>query len=359
MLKGKALNVVISQKNTVLKLDKSTNEETCCIVNHKKNRKNSTQNNSSKVGSNTGMQNSAGIEGTCNTNLFYEGEVVQIKKMKLELHKIPTSTGKMTKSKSQQFSNEVHSTCKVKKTNVCQKKMMINDKDEKIGCEAASKDLSLEHENDDVVVLGVTRKNLFFQPIVQQDKLKLCRKLSISHKHLLRSANAVISNQCLGCPLELKTIIGDGNCFYRSISYAICNFEDNHMDIRVAVVDFLTTNSDIFVGYLGRNFSSVLQYAKSQRIMEYGIWASEIEILVTANLLETDIYIYDEELKCWHIFCGNKAKMGEVTTNRGIYLNHTGGIHYDVVLSVQSNGVIENVVELDETEDFHKSYEDV
>ena len=142
---------VISQKNTVLKFDKSTNEETCCIVNHKKNRNNSTQNNSSKAGSNTGMQNSAGVEGTCNTNLFYEGEVVQIKKMKLELHKISTSTGNMTKSKSQQFSNDVH-----------EKKIMINDKDKKIGCGAASKDLSLEHENDDVVVLGVTRKNLFF-----------------------------------------------------------------------------------------------------------------------------------------------------------------------------------------------------
>ena len=30
------------------------------------------------------MQNSAEIEGTCNTNFFYEGEVVQIKKIETE-----------------------------------------------------------------------------------------------------------------------------------------------------------------------------------------------------------------------------------------------------------------------------------
>ena len=51
---------------------------------------------------------------------------------------------------------------KLKKQMFARKKIMINDKDEQIGFEAASKDLSLEHENDDAVVLGVTRKKKIF-----------------------------------------------------------------------------------------------------------------------------------------------------------------------------------------------------
>lgn len=45
--------------------------------------------------------------------------------------------------------------------------------------------------------------------------------------------------QILGKPSLIKAIIGDGNCFYRSLSYWITGTEDHHMAIRILIAQVI------------------------------------------------------------------------------------------------------------------------
>ena len=75
-----------------------------------------------------------------------------------------------------------------------------------------------------------------------------------------------------------------------------------------------------------------------------GVWATEVEIMAVAHMLETDIYTFGNTCR-WYIFSGKMAEIGSVTSDAGIYLNHSHGIHYDVVLSVHKLPLARSVIE--------------
>ena len=66
------------------------------------------------------------------------------------------------------------------------------------------------------------------------------------------------------------------------------------------------------------------------------MWATDVEIFSACSLLQTDIFVYTKVGQgCkWQKF--SKSMLNESTpiNDRAIYLNHTGGVHYDVVLEV-------------------------
>ena len=44
---------------------------------------------------------------------------------------------------------------------------------------------------------------------------------------------------CVGTPRQLKLIKGDGNCYFRAISYAISGTEDFHDKVRETLCDYI------------------------------------------------------------------------------------------------------------------------
>ncbi|XP_067306866.1 uncharacterized protein [Pseudorasbora parva] len=62
--------------------------------------------------------------------------------------------------------------------------------------------------------------------------------------HLLEADGS--SFQCSSGPCQTKSIKPDGNCFFRSLAYAICGSEDKHLKVRRAVVKHLKMNASIF-----------------------------------------------------------------------------------------------------------------
>ena len=96
--------------------------------------------------------------------------------------------------------------------------------------------------------------------------------------------------------------------------------------------------------YLREGFSDVEAYIGRQRMFCSGVWATEVEIMAVAHMLETDIYTFGNACR-WYIFSGKMAEIGSVTSDAGIYLNHSHGIHYDVVLSVHKLPLARSVIE--------------
>ena len=111
-----------------------------------------------------------------------------------------------------------------------------------------------------------------------KDRIKL--------KNLKFNENAFIS----------EDIYGDGNCFYRAVSYYICNSEQYHLFFRNLIYDFITANkNDIII-----KFPYVYYNGKAVDIEDYiplikkpGTYAGELEAQILSNILDIIILILE------------------------------------------------------------------
>ena len=82
--------------------------------------------------------------------------------------------------------------------------------------------------------------------------------------------------------------------------------------------------------------SSLSDYLNNSQVASESVWATDVEIFSACSLLQTDIYVYTKVGQgCkWHKFSKSMLNESPPVNDRAIYLNHTGGVHYDVVLEV-------------------------
>ncbi|KAK6165196.1 hypothetical protein SNE40_023581 [Patella caerulea] len=206
--------------------------------------------------------------------------------------------------------------------------VIISD-DDSMPCNDPFNDISIDlaESNDDIIISQVESNSFNFNPISLATKSNICSQLGLPSN----SIENIVSTCPLTKPSEIKSIIGDGNCFFRSISYALSGTENHHRKIRLAVVKHLKINATLFKQYLRPGYTSVIDYITRSRMNYVKSWASEIEIFAAADLLETDIYTYSNNN--WLKFSRLQHK-GDNSMNGAIYINHLNGVHYEVVTDV-------------------------
>lgn len=97
-----------------------------------------------------------------------------------------------------------------------------------------------EDDDDDIVEIGKTYNiAMEFKPIILTATQSLCKILHVQCKRKLTSAD---SGE-LGPPRKIVKMQGDGNCFFRAISEAVCDTDEYHGRIREAVVNQLRLRS--------------------------------------------------------------------------------------------------------------------
>lgn len=138
----------------------------------------------------------------------------------------------------------------------------------------------------------------------------------------------------MATPRTEKEIMGDGNCFFRAVSFSLTNSEDFHNIVRNAVCEHMTENRKLFHPFLN-NEHSVESHISSTQMSQEGTWATEIEIFGTAHLLNTDVYTFSGGR--WIRFSVNDVEPFAQNRTGAIYLNHRHQNHYNVVLSVNEN----------------------
>ncbi|XP_030841033.1 uncharacterized protein LOC115923821 [Strongylocentrotus purpuratus] len=180
-----------------------------------------------------------------------------------------------------------------------------------------------------------------FLPLSKNDKQNICTKLNI--RYIGTSCDSRLDRDSfIGIPLHSKQIIGDGNCFFRAISYAISGTEHNHAILRNATVKHLLQTKDMFNNTLRQEYRTVREYVSKRRIMEDGTWATDTEISALANLIDTDIYSYNDQVPCWQLFSAKEpGRINIVTSDKGIYILYTGNIHFNAVESVEIDEVVD------------------
>ena len=76
-------------------------------------------------------------------------------------------------------------------------------------------------------------------------------------------------------PGKVVGVLGDGNCFYRAISYAITGAEDSHMKLRKKLATYMSTD----IAEKFTHWTSNPNYVKENRVGYSGVWATTTEIL--------------------------------------------------------------------------------
>ena len=102
-----------------------------------------------------------------------------------------------------------------------------------------------------------------------------------------------LSKVC-GDDFEVKPIGGDGNCFFRMISYLLLGVDDKHDIIRASIVEYIV-NPDNLVGlrsYIPQEFSTGEEYVKAKQMHLSTTWATEMELFACAQLSGKDVVCY-------------------------------------------------------------------
>ncbi|XP_072558482.1 uncharacterized protein [Paramormyrops kingsleyae] len=189
-------------------------------------------------------------------------------------------------------------------------------------------DVRVNNEGDVVFISELRSEQFLFSPLTIQQQRRLSCKLGvvyIDHGHVNMDAEFP-----MGDPCRMVPITGDGNCFFRSLAFAITGNEKEHRKIRCAIVAHILRNESRYVACLRDGHSSVTEYVTASRMKYVGTWASEVEIQAAADLLGVDIFTYSDNKWLKYSTCIGSDQ-------RGIYLKHCNESHYEVVICVKGH----------------------
>lgn len=135
----------------------------------------------------------------------------------------------------------------------------------------------------------------------------------------------------LSKPRRIYRTRGDGNCYFRCISFILTGAEDQHKAVRDCVVQHMLRISDELERYNNQN---VHKYLSESHMNKEGVWATDAEILTTSNLFGVDIHVYCDygSTKDWLTYPA--ALCFSQKTAAGFYLENECE-HFNVVLNVE------------------------
>ena len=88
---------------------------------------------------------------------------------------------------------------------------------------------------------------------------------------------------------EIKRMVGDGNCFFRSLSHQLFSSEEKHYTVRSTLVRFENLNKSLFSAYLmADNEPTIDSHVK--KMSRPQVWATQVEIFAASSFFQIPIY---------------------------------------------------------------------
>ena len=170
-----------------------------------------------------------------------------------------------------------------------------------------------------------------FVPIDENAQRFMCSLVDLPLIFPMRPTIAKLLNE----PAILHKIIGDGNCLFRALSYIITGRQVYHNVVRHKILDHTSSIENLLLPHIGMSLND---YFQSSGMHQQGVWGTDIEIFAACSLLTTDIYVYTNTGAhySWTKFSRSMLDNSPPQNMCSIYIQHTSGVHYDVVLDVNS-----------------------
>ena len=182
--------------------------------------------------------------------------------------------------------------------------------------QAVFEDKTLEEVDNDILVAGVQRPAAIkFKPLSLFCRKSAGTRLDVhvgKQKGLKRNSglNFTGLSKVCGHDFEMKQIGGDGNCFFRMISYLLLGIEDTHDIIRASIVEYIVNpdNSAKLRSYIPQEFSTGDEYVKATQMNLPTTWATEVELFACAQLSGKDAVCYFGKQWLRYPASGNQKK---------------------------------------------------
>uniref|UniRef100_A0A1X7SXU9 OTU domain-containing protein n=1 Tax=Amphimedon queenslandica TaxID=400682 RepID=A0A1X7SXU9_AMPQE len=141
-------------------------------------------------------------------------------------------------------------------------------------------------------------------------------------------------------------IVGDGACFYRTISEAITGTEDNHFAVRMSLINFMLDPANVLAfGRLVRAgiyydidaLKAVRSHINRHKLYLETSWSTEYEVFAAATMFQVKIMVFSEysNYRDWHTYVPRFTNETCMTPMKVmLYLYHINRNHYDLVIPV-------------------------
>ena len=142
-------------------------------------------------------------------------------------------------------------------------------------------------ESDDVQIIENSSSQLpvdqfQFFPLSSHWQRQKCQLLNLQYCRANRFGSG--GPQCALTRPNLRTvrhIMADGNYLFRALSYVLTGSEDDHMAIRVAILNHITSIAHLLLGvHVMKN--SIQVYVQATGMNRNATWGTDVEILTFA-----------------------------------------------------------------------------
>ena len=199
-------------------------------------------------------------------------------------------------------------------------------------------DATLEEVDIDLLIHGVTLP----EPIKFRPLSLFCRKpaglqlgVHVGRKSGLRPVKLTYTGEGLICSDNFieHNILGDGNCFFRAISYLLLGQEVKHDVIRARIVDYIMhpNNIDKLRSYIPQHYPSGEAYIQGEAMADLTTWATEVELFPCAQLSGKDIVCYCNRTWLRYPASGHPKK----PTRSAFFIANKNGNHFNPVIGMQ------------------------
>ena len=199
-------------------------------------------------------------------------------------------------------------------------------------------DATLEEVDIDLLIHGVTPP----EPIKFRPLTLFCRKpaglqlgVQVGRKSGLRQVKLAFTGKALICRDNFieHNILGDGNCFFRAISYLLLGQEVKQGVIRARIIEYIVdpNNFDKLRSYIPQHNLSGEAYIQGEAMADLTTWATEIELFACAQLSDKDVVCYCHRKWLRYPASGNPRK----PTRNAFFISNKRGNHFNPVIGMQ------------------------
>ena len=197
-------------------------------------------------------------------------------------------------------------------------------------------DQTMETIDPDLIVNGVEDiKPMVFHPFSLYIRKQIATTVSINvgRKHgpgpredALRYHGTY--EQCRG-NFHVHTFDGDGNCFFRSISYLLLGSETKHGVMRNAVCNYIIQPEIWYKlkAYIDGDITSGEEYVRKSEMHVWRKWVTHVELFVLALLTSKDVCVYTLDHWIRYPASGTSKR----PTENAFYLANHHNVHFDPV----------------------------
>ena len=129
-------------------------------------------------------------------------------------------------------------------------------------------------------------------------------------------------------PKKVFVIWGDGNCYFRALSFILTGTEIYHVEIQQAICDFIEVHYDDLNIFL-EEFEDGEHYLLKKKMRKIGTWGTELEIIAMATMAKRDVIVYN------HMgYLRYQSPFAQEPTIECFFIDNRAGGHFNVIREI-------------------------